>query len=300
MGEIGEHLAESTHRPITHPQRVDQHTSGLFNSSFGEVCEFAGDDQHLGFGVIGAAPQLRPDPMRTLTSQRGLINELGSWRDASRLKTPDHSRDPSDALGQQTRVGGVLDVSRDHGRVRTQPTHVDHTRFDPHRDDLRVDRVDSRRAATGGDLHQRRRVRCSLTKRDPTEPQPRQRVRHLAAQRLEPEPIAVLQEHQPQIRLHRDRRPTEHRIEPSPERLEEPRIVQQHIHRHELDRHHQRLRRQQRLPQRRANTYSSQHGMMAPILRSQLRSRGHHPPTRTETRAHPSPATTPTISGAST
>jgi hypothetical protein len=44
-----------------------------------------------------------------------------------------------------------------------------------------------------------------------------------------------------------------------PIRLEEPHIIEQRINPDQLGRHHQRLRRQQRLPQRRLIAYRSQH-----------------------------------------
>ena len=129
-----------------------------------------------------------------------------------------------------------------------------------------VQPVDRRLAAAGGDLHQRRRMRHPPTERDPTEPLPRDRVGHLPTQRLEPEPVAVLQEHQPQIRLDRDRRPPQRGMEELAVRREEPLVVQQPIDPHQLGRHHQRLRRQQRLPQRRLIAYRSQHRWLRSVL----------------------------------
>ena len=69
---------------------------------------------------------------------------------------------------------------------------------------------------------------------DAAEPLPADRIGHLRAQPLEAHPVAVLQEHQPQIRLQRDRRPPQRRMEEPPIRLEEPRIIQHRIHRSEL------------------------------------------------------------------
>ena len=88
------------------------------------------------------------------------------------------------------------------------------------------------------------------TERDPAEPSPRDRVRHLGAQRLVAEPVAVLEEHHPQIRLDRDRRSPETGVEVSPERLEEPLVTQQLVDRRQVSRQHQALDRQDRFPQR--------------------------------------------------
>lgn len=52
----------------------------------------------------------------------------------------------------------------------------------------------------------------------------------LGAQGLEAEAIAVLEDHHPQVGLHRDRGPAVIRAEARPERLEEPRVVQQLVH----------------------------------------------------------------------
>ena len=54
--------------------------------------------------------------------------------------------------------------------------------------------------------------------------------------RLEPQAVAVLQEHQPQVGLDRHRRATEGGVEVGPERLEEGRIVQQAVDRLQLGR----------------------------------------------------------------
>ena len=64
-------------------------------------------------------------------------------------------------------------------------------------------------AAAGRDLHQRRRVRHPATQRDPTEPLPTDRVGHFPAQRLKAQPVAVLQEHQPQFCRNPSGRPSQ-------------------------------------------------------------------------------------------
>jgi hypothetical protein len=122
-----------------------------------------------------------------------------------------------------------------------------------------VQLVDGPRPAARGDLHQRGRVRHPATQRDATEPPPRQAVGHLRAQRLEPQPVAVLQEHHPHVGLHRDRRPTHHRVEECPERLEEPRVIQQLVDLRQVARQAHQALRDHRLPQGRRVAYRSQH-----------------------------------------
>src|SRR6185369_12828484 len=67
------------------------------------------------------------------------------------------------------------------------------------------------------------------TERDSAKPLPRNRIGYLPAQRLITQPVAELQKHQPQVGLHRDRRPADPSIEVRHERREERRVVQQRI-----------------------------------------------------------------------
>jgi hypothetical protein len=76
-------------------------------------------------------------------------------------------------------------------------------------------------------VHQRGRVRDPPVERDPAEPSPDDRVGHLAAQRLITQPMAELEEHQPQVDLHRRGGPAQPRMEERYERREERRIVEQ-------------------------------------------------------------------------
>jgi hypothetical protein len=92
-----------------------------------------------------------------------------------------------------------------------------------------IQRGDRIVAASGGDLHQRGRVRHPGSERDPAEPLPGDGIGHLPAQRLIAQPIPKLEKHQPQIALHRNRRATDPSIEVPGERCEEHRIVQQHV-----------------------------------------------------------------------
>ena len=79
----------------------------------------------------------------------------------------------------------------------------------------------SKRTGLGdGDPRLRGRVRHRLDPA-PAELPPGDRVRHLPAQRLEPQPVAELKEHQPQIGLHRRRGPADPRVEERHERREE-------------------------------------------------------------------------------
>ena len=65
---------------------------------------------------------------------------------------------------------------------------------------------------------------------DPAEALPGDRVSNFAAERLEAQPVAVLQEHEPQVGLDGHRRAPEHRVEePSIGLEEEQRVVEQLI-----------------------------------------------------------------------
>lgn len=84
---------------------------------------------------------------------------------------------------------------------------------------------------------------------------PRDRVRHLPAQRLVSELVAELEEHQPQVGLHRRRRPPQPGVEERLERLEEHRVIQEGVHPGQLHRQPPKFLRQDRLPQRRLVSY---------------------------------------------
>ena len=74
-----------------------------------------------------------------------------------------------------------------------------------------------------------------------------------------------VQEHQPQIGLHRRRGPTDPRVEERHNRSEERRIIQQRIDPRQLPGKPPQLLRQDRLPQRRLITYSTKHdGLESP------------------------------------
>src|SRR5208283_2245531 len=68
-----------------------------------------------------------------------------------------------------------------------------------------IESVDRGGPAPGGQLHQRRRMRHRPVQRNPAEPPPGDRIADLPTQRLIAQPVAELQEHQPQIGFHRRR-----------------------------------------------------------------------------------------------
>src|SRR6266699_2872667 len=82
----------------------------------------------------------------------------------------------------------------------------------------------------------RRFCRIALDGRDPAETAPRERVGDLLAQRLVTEPVAVLQVHQPQIRLDRDRRPANRRRQPRTKRRQEAILVEDRVNLRKLGR----------------------------------------------------------------
>jgi hypothetical protein len=123
-----------------------------------------------------------------------------------------------------------------------------------------VEAGDGTLAATRGDLHQRGRIGRRLVERHPAEAPPGDGVGHLPAQRFIAEPVAVLEEHHPQVGLDGDRRPADDRVEERPERLEEPLVIEQRVDlRHVAGQAHAALR-QDGLPQRELRVYRSQHG----------------------------------------
>jgi hypothetical protein len=173
----------------------DSHSRhGRLKGLLGEVNDLAGDGQHLIFGLVAAAPQLGTDPVRSLSGQRGRVVEAGTGRHAGGLDPGHQPGGLGDAPHQQPRIRRVLDVGRHDGRVRPQPPDVDHARLDRRGHQPGVQVLDELGPAPRGDLHQRRRMRRRLTDQDPAEPPPTQRVRYLGAQRLVSEPVAVLQE----------------------------------------------------------------------------------------------------------
>ena len=189
----------------------------------------------------GPVPKRRP---RRQTGRLDRCGELGQLRHC---------------LGQQPRVRRVRHVRLHHRGVGPHPIEADQPVLMRLRQQRFVQPVDRPRAATLGDLPQRRRVRHPCPQRHPAEPSPRQAVGHLGTQRFEAEPVPVLEDHHPQVGLHRDRRPTVRRVEERPERLEEPRVVQQPVDLAQVARQAHQALRDHRLPQGRRFAYRSQH-----------------------------------------
>jgi hypothetical protein len=176
MLEIGQHPQEPTHRSIRDPSGVGQHTFGLLDGGVCEVREVAGEGQHVSSGLVAAAPQLRSDPVRGLTGDRGRVIEDGAGRDPRGLDPVNQSGGLGDAPHQQTGVRRELDVRWHDRGVGPQPLDIDHAGLDRSGEQPGVQFLDEIDSAAGGDLHQRRRVWRRLAERDATEPQPRQRI----------------------------------------------------------------------------------------------------------------------------
>jgi len=173
---------------------------------------------------------------------------------------PETLGDPTRRRRQQTRIGRILHVSLDHRRVSAHLFRTDLTTLMCSRQQLDVQRLDQLRTTPPSDLADRRRIRHRRLQPDPTEPSPRQRIGHRRAPPFVAEVEPVLQEHQPQIRLHRDRRTTLSLIEELPERPEISTVVQQPVDLGQLTRQHPHPRRQPQLEQRTLRSYNSQHG----------------------------------------
>jgi hypothetical protein len=111
-----------------------------------------------------------------------------------------------------------------------------------------VQRLDGLLAHPAGELDQGGRMGHPAAQGNAAEPLPADRVGHLAAQQLVTEPIAELQEHQPQVGLDRDRRSADDWVEVGPEGLDEHRVVQQPVHPGQLGGQPERLAGRDRLP----------------------------------------------------
>ena len=258
--------------PLARAQRaraVADDRGGLAHRGLGQVGQLAGDALHRGLGLVAllraAQLQLSRDRPRPAPGSAAPVPAVGPRRATGSLYPRHRACDLPDRLGQQPGVGRIRDSGSHDRRVGTDPVHPQQLRLRSLDQQSLVQRRDRAIPALGGDLHQRRRVRHPSAQRDAAEPLPRDRVGHLPTQRLVAQPVAELQKHQPQIGLHRYRRPTLTSVEERHERLEEHRVVQQHIHPRKLARHHQRLSRQDRVPQRRLVIYSSQHDGLDPF-----------------------------------
>ena len=160
------------------------------------------------------------------------------------------------ALGQQSRVRRISDVGRDDGGVSAHPVGLQHLgRLRLGQEGLvqALDAAEPQRVVIFISV-----VGCGTrhSEGDPTKALPGDRVGHLAAQRLEAEPIAVLQEHEPQVGLDGHRGATEHRVEVGSEGLEELGIVEQGVDGFELGGQSQSTSREGVLPTRSAGRLS--------------------------------------------
>jgi hypothetical protein len=152
---------------------------------------------------------LRPEPGRcgSATRQQGVTAVL---------------RKPERRRALVSRTPGAARCLAGHGRPSRQFTDVD-ARPGVRREEPRGARAPAPcpqcliqpchrlLAAPAGQLHQRGRVRHPPIDRDPAKPPPGDRVTDLRAQALKPQPVTELQEHQPQVALHRRGRPPDHR-----------------------------------------------------------------------------------------
>lgn len=197
--------------------------------------------------------------MRPLAGSPAAVPQPGAGGTACGLDPSAGRCDPPDRLGQQPGVGRVGHVRRHHGGIGAQPIGAQQLGIGGLRQKRLVAPDDCCGAAPGGELHQRRRVRDLAIDRDPAEPPPGDRVADLTAQALKAQPVAELQEHHPQVGLHRRRRPPDLRVEERHERGEEPRVVQQRIDPRQFFRQPQHLRWKDRLPQAHIDRSRPQH-----------------------------------------
>ncbi len=250
--------------------RVGQQPFGLGGGGLGQIGQLsvlaAHHRQRLVPGGGVAGPQFRVQVMGPPAGGPGSVPQFGADRTTGGLDPATGRGDPADRFREQPGIGRIGHVRRHHGGVDPDPGAAQQLRLRRLRQQSLVQPLDRGRTAPGGQLHQRRRVRHRLIDADPAELPPGDRVRHLPAQRLEPQPVAELEEHHPQIGFHRRRRPTDPRVEERRERGEEPRIVQQSVHPGQLDRQPPQFIRQDRFPQRRLITYGTKHEWSQSLL----------------------------------
>ena len=188
---------------------------------------------HLG-GHLAGPPAGRPPP----------VCHLGARGPARCLHPPHRTHQLDHRLGQKPHIGRVSHVRRDHRGIGPHPAGTQQLLPGGLGPQRLIQPRHRLLAAPAGQLHQRGRVRHPPIERDPAKPPPGDRDTDLRAQALKPQPVTELEEHQPQVALHRRRRPPDHRVKVRHERGEEHRVIQQRVHPGQLGRQPQQLRRQ--------------------------------------------------------
>ena len=230
------------------PAGIGQQPPGVPGGLPGQAGQFPSHPCHHGLlavaGLRGPGAQLRGDRVRPPTRRPAAVAHPGPARPAGRLDPPPGRRDAADGPGQQPRVGRVGHVRGHHRGVRAQPGSPQQLRFGCPGQQRLVQPLYRGAAAPGGQLHQRRRMRHLPIQRDPAKSPPADRVADLGAQALIAQPVAELQEHQPQVALRRRGRTPQHRVKVLRKRREEHRVIQQRIDPAQLSWQAHRLRRQ--------------------------------------------------------
>jgi hypothetical protein len=134
-----------------------------------------------------------------------------------------------------------------------------------------VQPVDGLLTQATGELDQGGRMGHPAAQGDAAESLPADRVGDLTAQQLIAQPVAVLEEHQPQVGVDRDRGPAAPGIEVDLEGLDEHRVVQQPVHPGQLGGQPEHPSRQDRLPQAGLRVAGPQHAASNPLRHNRLR-----------------------------
>ena len=219
-------LAQRPPQPAAHPaaerlgQRaaaVAQHRGGLRRGLLRQVGQLPGHPADRPAALVpaqlGAGAQLGGDLAHPPGRGPPPVRHHGPGGPARRLHPPRRPHQLAHRLGQQPRIGRVGHVRADHRGIGPHPRGAQQLlpgRLGPQR---LVQPGHRALPAPGGQLHQRRRMRHLGVQRDPAEPPPGDRVADLRAQALIAQPVPELEEHQPQVTLHRRGRPAEHRVE---------------------------------------------------------------------------------------
>ena len=218
IGEFLQRLGGLELRTRAAPARTTPSGRGQFPRLLDRLLEqrarLAGQLQHLGLRFPGAAadracqrPELAAHRPGAVPDRGALLADLG--RELATLP-----RERSDAGVRQSRVGRIFHVGFDHGRVDPRRARPEPLLPPGLLNQLARDLVHDLRPQPAGQLADRRLVRHPVAHPDPAEAAQMDRVRHLPHQRLVPPAAAVLDDHQPHVGFHRDRRPAPPRARP--------------------------------------------------------------------------------------
>ena len=215
--------------------------------------------EHLGLRLPGAAADRARQRPELAAHRLGAIPDRGPLLLDLDRELASLPRQRPHTIGREPRVGRIAHIGLDHGRVDPRGPRAEPLLPPGFLNHLACDLVHDLRTQPAGEFADRRLVRHSLGQSQPAEAAQMDRVRHLPHQRLVPPPGAVLDDHQPHIHLHRNRRspPPRRRaslgqqpLPPHSDRQQQPGICEQLVQRREIVGQGFHLRGQDLVPQR--------------------------------------------------